>query len=291
MGSSTVIQESSSAMLDVSVIIVNYNTLEVTAKCIDSIYEKTEKISFEVIVVDNASNDGSKDFFGKDHRIKYIYNDENLGFGKANNLALNSAEGRNILFLNSDTLLINNAIKILSDFLDSHPRKGACGGNLFNFDMMPTHSYKKRYYSIWSELNCLLHCIPTRILKDKNDSFNNSGNPIEVAYVTGADLMVKKRVLDETGSFCPDFFMYFEDEELCRRIRNHGWKICSVPDAWIMHLEGWSSEKHSSTRKNPMYQESRKKYLEKIYGTTYRKLTDILCSKVVLKLFLVKEGR
>lgn len=277
-------------MLDVSVIIVNFNTLEVTAKCIESIYERTEDINFEVIIVDNASNDGSKDYFGKDHRIKYIYNNENLGFGKANNLALDSAKGRNILFLNSDTLLVNNAIKILSDFLDSHPRSGACGGNLFNAHMMPTHSYKRKYYSIWSELNYLLHCIPSRIWKDENESFNNSGHPLEVAYITGADLMVKKSILDKTGCFSPEFFMYFEDEDLCRRIRKHGWKICSVPDAQIMHLEGGSSIKHYSTWNNPLFQESRKKYLEKFYGTTYRKLTDILRSKVVRKLFIVKEG-
>lgn len=278
-------------MLDVSVIIVNYNTLGVTAKCIDSIYDKTEGVSFEVIVADNASNDGSKDFFGKDSRIKYIYNDENLGFGRANNLALDFAGGRNVLFLNSDTLLVNNAIKILSDFLDSHPSVGACGGNLFTADMQPTHSYKRKYYSIWSELNCLLHCIPTRISRDKNESFNNSEKPLEVAYVTGADLMVRKSVLDKTGCFCPEFFMYFEDEELCRRIRNHGWAVCSVPDSKIMHLEGGSSRKHSSMRANPLYQESRRKYLEKSYGTIYRKFTDLLCSKAVRKLFLVKEGR
>ena len=95
--------------MDVSVIIVNYNTRKLTGECIDSIFEKTSGITFEVIVVDNASQDDSIEIFRKDPRIIFIENTENQGFGKANNLGIKYATGRNILFLNSDTLLINNA--------------------------------------------------------------------------------------------------------------------------------------------------------------------------------------
>lgn len=105
-------------MFDVSVII-NYNCLQTTSGCIDNIVEKTSGISYEIIVVDNASTDGSREFFCSDERVKYIYYEENLGFGRANNRGLEIASGRNILFLNPDTLLRNNAIEILSDYLDN----------------------------------------------------------------------------------------------------------------------------------------------------------------------------
>lgn len=98
--------------MNVSIIIVNYNTLKITANYIESVFEKTKKIPFEIILVDNASTDGSKEYFEKDQRIRYYYNTENLGFGKANNEGLKYAKGRNVLFLNSDTLLINDAISI-----------------------------------------------------------------------------------------------------------------------------------------------------------------------------------
>lgn len=93
--------------MDVSIIIVNYNTKALTSQCINSIYEKTQGISFEVILVDNASIDGSKEHFQSDSRVRYIYSEENLGFGRANNLGVSVASGQNILFLNPDTVLIN----------------------------------------------------------------------------------------------------------------------------------------------------------------------------------------
>ena len=98
--------------MDVSVIIVNYNTKKLTKNCIDSIFQNTKDVKFEVILVDNASTDGSKEFFEQDNRIKYIYSTTNLGFGKANNLGYKEASGKYLFLLNSDTLLLNNAIDL-----------------------------------------------------------------------------------------------------------------------------------------------------------------------------------
>ena len=108
-------------MVDVSIIIVSYNTAELLENCINSIVEKTQNISYEVIVVDNDSCDNSISLlYEKFDWVKVIVSKKNLGFGRANNLGIEVASGRNILFLNSDTILINNAIKILSDFLDGN---------------------------------------------------------------------------------------------------------------------------------------------------------------------------
>lgn len=273
---------------DVSVIIINYNTLRMTSECIDSVLEKTRDLSFETILVDNASTDGSREYFSEDRRIKYIYSEENLGFGRANNLGLKAAEGRNIFFLNSDTLLKNNAVKILSDYLDNHKETGACGGNLFDRDGHPAHSYKSRQYSIWSEVDNLLHCLPKRIEGNRNEQFNHTGKPLKVAYITGADLMVPRCVLEKTGGFDPDFFMYFEEAELCCRIRKAGFGIISVPEAEITHFGGASSEGKSMDG-NSLFQQSRKLFLEKVYGKTYRKATDVLHSDTAKKIFLVKD--
>ena len=98
--------------MDVSIIIVNYNTKKLTSDCINSIYEKTTGIRFEVIVVDNNSSDGSQDLFFFDFRIKFVEAGENLGFGKANNKGVEIASGKYVFFLNSDTILVNNAVKL-----------------------------------------------------------------------------------------------------------------------------------------------------------------------------------
>lgn len=227
--------------MDVSIIIVNYNTLHVTSDCIESIFRNTEGLEFEVILVDNASSDGSKDYFAKDRRITYVYMNDNLGFGKANNLGLSYAKGRNILFLNSDTLIVDNAVKILSDYLDSHEDVGICGANLYSKEMMPVNSYGMFYHSILTEFDGLLRGIPSRLLRLDRSEFNDTGSPKQVKSISGADLMIKKRLLDEFGGFNPVFFMYYEDTELNQRINSKGYKSVSVPSASIIHFGGAST--------------------------------------------------
>lgn len=226
--------------MDVSIIIVNYNTKDITKGCVESVYEKTKDITFEVIIVDNASTDGSKDLFEKDPRITYIYNTLNKGFGAANNDGIKVAKGRNILFLNSDTILVNNAIKILSDFLDHNIEAAGCGANMLDRNMNPTHSFGRFFPSIFWEINMLFHNIPERIIYGKHTNYNYSNRILKVAHIVGADLMVKKSVIDQIGGFDLCFFMYREETELCFRIIKKGYKLYSIPYAKIIHLEGQS---------------------------------------------------
>lgn len=281
--------------MDVSIIIVNYNTCKMTAECIDSVIEKTTDLSYEIILVDNASTDGSKDFFTNDNRITYLYNDENLGFGRANNCGVKIAKGRNILFLNSDTLLINNAVKIMSDYLDLHPKVGAAGGNLYSFDKKPAMSFQRLRPSLSWEINQLLFNLPLRLRYGKTATyFNTSSQPTNVGYIMGADMMVRKSIIDQIGCFDPDFFMYFEETDLCNRIAGSGYKLKVIPDAQIVHLEGKSTESHSdkeiNTTKIRMFQQSRKHYYAKNYSSTYNSYISIIyrlelfCHKVIFKL-------
>lgn len=255
--------------MDVSIIIVNYNTCKMTQECIESVIEKTKDINYEIILVDNASTDESKDVFSSDKRITYIYNNENLGFGRANNVGVKVAHGRNILFLNSDTLLINNAIKILSYYLDSHETVGAVGGNLYDFNMKPAMSFQRLRPSIVWELNSLFLNLPLRLRYGKVSTYFNTGSkPINVGYIMGADLMVRKNIIDEIGCFDPDFFMYFEETDLCNRINKNGYELKVIPEAQIIHLEGKSFNLDSSKpRINPkrieMFETSRRIYYKK----------------------------
>lgn len=229
--------------MDVSIIIVNYNTITLLINAIESILKRSENFSFEIIVVDNNSTDHSKQILLERYgnAVIYIALSENIGFGRANNEGLKIAKGRNILFLNPDTELQNNAVKILSDYLDEHPDVGAVGGNLFSGDGAPTLSFSRVLPSIWSEFSELwLKNIPLKILYGRNFSFNYLHCPLRVGYVSGADMMVSMKVLTEVGFFDPEFFMYFEETELSYRISRKKYKIMNIPNARIIHLEGKS---------------------------------------------------
>ena len=276
--------------MDVSVIIVNYNTFDLIVECIKSIYEKTIGVEFEIIVVDNSSTDKRihqlNDTFPN---IVLIALEANIGFGRANNEGIKVAIGRNILFLNSDTKLINNAIKILSNYLDSKKNVGACGGNLFNEDMMPTHSYRLLFPSIACELNDLLFRLPETLLYGKSPQHNFTNKSKNVAYITGADLMIKKSIIDEIGCFSPMFFMYYEEADLCYRIIKAGLEVISVPEAKIQHLEGKSfgNKKVNQNRIN-LSEKSRIIFYSKNYSKTYCIIANnIYLTNIILRIFVL----
>ncbi len=261
-------------MKDVSVIIVNYNTSVLIRDLLVTLEEKTEGISYEVIVVDNDPTDqfaiDLKDYLDK---IIYIPLKENVGFGKANNEGQKVAKGRNIFFLNPDTLLVNNAIKILSDYLDKNEKVGVCGGNLYDKDMNPIHSFIRMLPSPLWDLNNLLGNLIFNILYGRNIQFNFTEKPISVGYITGADMMVKRSVLNEVGSFDSDFFMYYEETELSYRIKKAGYDIISVPDAEIIHLEGQSIS--TNDRREALKSVSKKLYYDKTQSMFAYHLSNI----------------
>lgn len=230
--------------MDVSVIIVNYNTLELTKNTIESVFEKTEGLNYEIILVDNASTDGSVEFFEKNYsnKIIFIKNNENLGFGRANNKGVEKAKGKYVFLLNSDTLLINNAIKILFDFMEKNSNVGICGGNLFDKNLLPTHSFRLHLTSLKTEMGNffnIIEKIKVKYFKRRKD-FNYTSKKIEVGYILGADILISKKNFEKVNGFSKDIFMYYEDVELAYKIKKNGHKIYNVPEAKIIHLEGQS---------------------------------------------------
>ncbi|MDE7381794.1 MAG: glycosyltransferase family 2 protein [Muribaculaceae bacterium] len=247
----------------VSVVIVNYHTLDDVAQCVASIREHTEGVEYEVIVVDNASEENFEESVrlrcGADVRALPL--DSNVGFGRANNAGFEAARGEKVFCLNPDTLLLNNAIKILSDFLDDNPEVGACGGNLYRKDMKPALSFRRILPGIFWEISESFRRHPERLIYGRNTRFNKGKRPFTVGYITGADLMMRREVVEQTGGFSPEFFMYFEETDLCRRIKLLGWKLMSVPAAKIQHLEGTSfPDEESRKRRIRLYEEGRNIY-------------------------------
>jgi len=231
--------------MDVSIIIVNYNTTLLLMDTIDSVFEKTESIEYEIIVVDNNSPNDPEAILTEKYGEKIIYLSlsENIGFGRANNEAAKIAKGRNLFFLNPDTIVLNNAVKVLSDYLDNNPKVGCCGGNLLDKEGVPAHSFGRFFVSsLFYEINQLFLRLPEKILYGKNSFYNHTNYPMKVCFITGADLMVRKSVFDRLNGFDPDFFMYFEEAELEYRVAKEGYKIMSVPNGLIIHLEGKSCQ-------------------------------------------------
>lgn len=276
--------------MDVSIIIVNYNTIKVLLTAIASIVEKCNGFSYEIIIVDNNSSDSSQSTLTERYcdRVKLLYLPENIGFGRANNEGTKIAKGRNVIFLNPDIQLIDNSIKILSDYLDSHLSVGIVGGNLYTPDLKPGYSYNRFLPGIITEeLSMLTFGLIIKLIP--NFYHNLSGKPLKVGCISGADMMIRRELLEKVGCFDPQFFMYYEDTELSWRVKRAGYRLVNIPKAKMIHLDSQSF--NSKEDKLRMSFTSRVKYLEKVKGKKYRFIADriyllaINMHIVLLKLF------
>ena len=241
--------------MDVSIIIVNYNTCEITKNCLTSIYEKTKEINFEIIVSDNGSKDGSIEMIRTEFpEVSLIENNANLGFGTANNRALAVAKGKYVFYLNSDTILLNNAVKIFFDHWENAVDKdtiGALGANLLDTQGHIIHSYGdfpdidsvmkdtiKALYGT-SKLT-LLNVLFRKQISSYNQNSSEKKILGEVDSIIGADLFLKN---DEHAYFDEHYFMYCEETDLQYRLARQGKKRLLIDGPKIIHLNGASSKK------------------------------------------------
>ena len=263
---------------DVSVIIVNYHTSHLINDCVKSIFKHTKNISYEIIIVDNHTENLSEVIrTSHDYRVHLLQLPDNIGFGRANNAGAEIANGRNIFLLNPDTILLNNAIKILSDYLDNNPNCGACGGNLFDKNEKPLFSFRRILPGIRCDINELFNLYPERILYKNNRVHNYTEIPLSVGYITGADLMIPTKLYRQLGGFSDKFFMYYEETDLCYRIKREKLNVMSVPNAKIIHLEGASFE---NARLNPARIERIESGRQIYYRRNFNKVHRIISNSI-----------
>ena len=232
--------------ITLSIIIVNYRTPEMTREAVASALASGVQGGIEIIIVDNLSGDNSIEFltdaFNNEPRVNVIASDENLGFAGGNNIGLKGATGEVVLFLNPDTIVEPGALQALIDTLLSDDDIGAVGGMLTNADGAPVTSYGF-FPTPWSMITTSF--LPGRFLGKARKALGvippgDEVEPYDVDYICGADLMVRRSILDETGGMDAGYFMYFEETDLCRRIHDKGFRILYEPRARIAHLEGGS---------------------------------------------------
>jgi len=253
--------------MDVSVIIVNYNTKKDTIDCIKSVEKYTKNIVYEIIVVDNASTDGSVPLIKESFpNVNVISSDKNLGFGKANNLGITYAQGDYIFLLNSDTLLLSNSIEGLFKFHHKFEKilnigvlgctlKDANGDSNYSGGKFPTP------FSVLFDM--IRHYMG--IKKDKSNRIVSVNEEafIEVEMVTGADLFLKKSLFNSAGKFDENFFMYYEESDLQKRIKKLGFKNYLLKEFNIIHLDGVSFKKVVKNRQRIITQKSKNLYFKK----------------------------
>lgn len=246
--------------MDISIILVSYNTKDLTRECIKSVYEKTEGVNYDIWVVDNASKDCSVEMIKEEFpEVKLIASKENLGFGRANNAAMRQSDSKYYFLLNTDTVLLNNAVKILFDFMEKpeNTNVGACGGQLFNRDMSQQWSvgefdtleklYKKSIGINFHQIKHRFKDLYSQKVNKENHTRHLPSSVNEVDYIIGADLMLRKSALDKTGLFDERFFMFSEEAELQFRIKKNGYKVKFVPESRILHYGGASAYNKNTT--------------------------------------------
>jgi GT2 family glycosyltransferase len=260
--------------MQLSVIIVNYNVKFFLEQSLCSVKKAIEKIDAEVLVVDNCSSDGSVDYLQKNFPwVKFIANNKNEGFAKANNIALKQCSGNYILFLNPDTIIPENILEHCLDFFNNHSRAGAVGVKMVdgagNFLPESKRSFPSPAVSFF-KLSGLSSLFPrSKFFNRYALGFLDKNEVHEVDVLCGAFLMVKKNILIQLGGFDEEFFMYGEDIDLCYRIQKGGNKIYYFGDQTIVHFKGKSSKKNSSDYIHIFYR-AMLVFVKKHYGNAWK---------------------
>ncbi|WP_295113852.1 glycosyltransferase family 2 protein [uncultured Methanobrevibacter sp.] len=235
--------------MDLSIVIVNYQTFELTRDTINSILKYDYSFNYEILVVDNASSDDSlsrlQDYF-KDKQVKFIASIENNGFAAGNNQAIAIAKGRYVLLLNSDTVVWENTLNDIYEYMEKHRDVGAAGCRVLLENCELDKACKRSFPNVKNSFFRLFH-VPT---KSKDDNYNLDDLPDDEIYeidcLTGAFMFIRKDALNQVGLLDETFFMYGEDIDLCFRIKKAGWKIIYYGKSKITHLKGASSKKQKS---------------------------------------------
>lgn len=229
--------------MDLSIVIVNYNTRVLTTQAVKSVIATTNGIDYEIIVVDNSSKT-SEYFEMEDKHIKILSKVDNKGFGHACNIGANIAIGRYILFLNSDTIMRNGTLREAVNYMDRHSEIGCLGIKTLLKDGSFDHGCKRGFPTPFNSLCYVLKLdkLFPNVKKFGGYTLNylSKDETNEVDSVSGAFMLIPKRVLGKVGLFDESIFMYGEDIDLCYRIKKAGFKVVYYADVWMTHLKGQS---------------------------------------------------
>jgi GT2 family glycosyltransferase len=231
--------------VDISIVIVSWNAKKYLTDCVESLLSQESSRTMEIIVVDNASTDGSPEvIMERFPEVILIQNEKNLGFAKANNIGINRSTGKYICLINSDIKILNGCILKLYYFMEENSPAGIIGPKILNSDLS-SQSSCRRFPSLWNNF-----CSAFGLNKISPNSKEFSGeqmfyfqhNRVErVHVVSGCFMMVRRKALDQVGYLDDQFFMYSEDIDWCKRFWDAGWEVAFSPNARAIHYGGASS--------------------------------------------------
>lgn len=251
--------------MDLSIIVVNHNTRQLLVDCLNSLYDTLEGYSFEVLVVDNASTDGSQEVIKERFpQAILIACPLNLGFACANNLAIKRARGKYLLFVNSDAKPEPGAVKALIDFMEAVPEAGLAAGQLLNKDGSKQNSFSN-FPTFATELlnKGLLRLLFPRSYPSKRQDFVR---PTKVEAVIGAFFMARREAVEKVGLMDEDYFLFLEETDWSLRMRKGGWDVYFVPSARAYHVQGGSVGKERLKARIEFYR-SRYLFFQKHKGS------------------------
>ncbi len=269
--------------MDLSIVVVNWNVKNLLRDCLRSLLEAIQAaphLSAEIIVVDSASADGSPDMVRAEFpQVRLIASEQNLGYAGGNNAGVAAAGGRYLFLLNPDTVVAPAALAELVRFMDVQPQAGAVGPQL-RWPTGQVQSSRRRFPSLGSlfwESTLLGQWFPSNQFIRRYHCADMPANVTQpVDWVVGAAILIRREAWAQVGPIDPDFFMYFEETDWCRRAASAGWQIYYLPAAQIIHFEGKSSEQVVAARAI-RFQKSKLRYTRKYFGAGWA---------VTLRLFL-----
>jgi hypothetical protein len=272
--------------VDITVSIVSYNTRDLLRDCLRSLQEREEagEASLEVVVADNGSTDGSVEMVRAEFpEVRVVETGGNVGYGRANNAALAEGRGHYFFILNSDTVVEPGALAAMRGFLDTHSEAGAAGAQLILPDgtIQPSCAADPTLASVFWEQTYLYKLLPrSRITGGYAMTYWDYKSPRAVEQVCGACLFVRQALYRAVGGFDPHYFMYFEDTDLCVRLRSTGAQIWFLPAARIRHVLGGSSDRDWETRARMIASYNKSRYY--FFTRTEGRARGLLLKAVVL---------
>ena len=241
------LSQHSLSLIDLSIIIVNWNSADFLQACLTSIYKTVQETRFEVIVADNASVDGCEAMLRHDYpEVRFIGATENLGFARANNVAYLQSRGETLLFLNPDTELMESALDRMFGLLQAHPSIGALGPRLYNADGTVQESCVQAFPTLTNQFldaSLLRKWFPRWSIWGACALDEPERGPIDVDAISGACFMVSRGVFESVGRFTEDYFMYSDDLDLSYKIRRAGYSVVCLTNCAVRHYGGGSSSR------------------------------------------------